>query len=191
MVELVCVDGSVLSLLPVPRVDRRGVPYESTLRLLRDGQPFGDVGQCSAWLLARTADALRAEQRAAGRFPVPDWPALLASPDGVSPVLRTALPRDRELLCLRAREPDDGEGTAELRLWVREDRTWQAGHDGARGRWSLRTSVVLDVWGSAGTGLRCLLDGQALLALLDALVQESDGTAAPLQADRGSADHAV
>lgn len=191
MAELVCVDRSVLSLLPVPKLDRRGVAYESTLRLLRDGEPFGDVGQCSGWLLARTAEALRTEQRGADRFPVADWSSVLASADGVSSVLRSVLPPDRELLCLRAREPDDGEGTAELRLWVREDRTWQDGRDGARGRWSLRTSAVLDAWGSAGTGLRCLLDGEGLLALLDALLAESAATAAPLQAERGPADHVV
>ena len=119
MAELVCVDGSVLSLLPVPKLDRSGVPYESTLRLLRDGEPFGDVGQCSGWLLARTAEALRTEQRVGDRFPVADWSPVLASVDGVSPVVRSVLPRDRELLCLRAREPDDGDGTGELRLWVR------------------------------------------------------------------------
>lgn len=191
MAELVCVDGSVLSLLPVPTLDRCGVPYESTLRLLRDGVPFGDVGQCSGWLLARTAQLLRAEQRTADRFPLPDWSAALASGDGERAVVRALLPPDRELLCLRAREPDDGEGTGELRLWVREDRSWHAGRDGAPGRWSLRTSAVLDVWGAAGTGLRCLLDGDALLALLDALIDESAGTTDPLQAVRGPADHAV
>lgn len=191
MAELVCVGGSVLSLLPVPRLDRRGVAYESTLRLLCDGEPFGDVGQCSGWLLARTAEDLRVEQRTADRFPTPDWSPVLPAADGASPVLLRLLPRDRELLCLRAREPDDGDGSGELRLWVREDHTWQNGADGSRGRWALRTNAVLDVWGGAGTGLRCLLDGDRLLALLDDLVTESAGTVDRLPAERRRAVHRV
>ena len=81
----------------------------------------------------------------------------------------------------------------ELRLWVREDRTWHDGCDGARGRWVLQARAVLDAWGSRGTGLRALLDGPALLRLLDRLAEESglsrdDGR---LQDGAGAADHAV
>ena len=60
MAEVVCVDGAVLTLLPVAKLDRSGAAYEVTLRLLRDGQLFGDVGECSGWLLSRTREQLRA-----------------------------------------------------------------------------------------------------------------------------------
>jgi hypothetical protein len=196
--EVVCVDGSVLTLLPVARVDRSGAAYEVTLRLLRDGEPFGEVGECSGWRLARTADQLRVLQSASGpdAFPPAAYDAVLDEglvEDGDRAVLRRLLPRDRELLCLRARDPDDGDASGELRLWVREDRTWSGGRDGARGRWSLQARAVLDAWGSEGTGLRALLDGPALLRLLDHLVQEAgasrdDGL---LQAGPGAADHEV
>lgn len=178
MAEVVCVDGSVLTLLPVPKLDRSGAAYEATLRLLRDGEPFGDVGECSAWRLARTAEHVRAAQAAAGpdAFPASVLQAVLGHglvSDGDTAVLRRLLPRDAELLSLRARDPDDGDPSGELRLWVREDRTWHDGRDGAAGRWSLHARAVLDVWGSAGTGVRALLDGPALLRLLDRLVDEA------------------
>ena len=183
MAEVECVDGSVLSILPVPQRDRGGVAFEVTLRLLLDGAPFGDVGECSGWALARTAEQLREVQAHEGpdAFPLTGFDALLdlGGADGTDVAgrsrseLRRLLPRDRELLCLRARDPDDGDGTGELRLWVREDRTWLPGRDGARGRWSVRSRAVLDAWGGSGRGARCLLDGPGLLRLLDGLV--SDG----------------
>ena len=198
MAEVVCVDGSVLALLPVAKLDRSGAAYEVTLRLLRDGEPFGEVGECSGWRLSRTAEQLRAVQAADGpdAFPPAAYDAVRDHglvEDGHRTLLRRLLPRDRELLCLRARDPDDGDPSGELRLWVREDRSWHAGRDGAPGRWSLQTRAVLDAWGSQGTGLRALLDGPALLRLLDRLVEETglgreDGR---LQAGAGAADHRV
>ena len=198
MAEVVCVDGSVLTLLPVPVVDRSGVAYEMTLRLLRDGAPFGEVGECSGWRLSRTAAQLRVlqEQSGPGAFPPAAHVAVLDAglvADGDRLVLRRLLPRDRELLTLRARDPDDGDPSGELRLWVREDHTWRAGRDGAHGRWSLHARAVLDAWGSAGTGVRALLDGPAVLRLLDQLVGEaalmSDDDL--LQAGAGAADPSV
>ncbi len=204
MAEVVCVDGSVLTLLPVPKLDRTGAAYEVTLRLLRDGEPFGEVGECSSWRLARTAEQLRALQATAGTdaFPPGAYDAVLDHglvEDGDRVVLRRLLPRDRELLCLRARDPDDGEPSGELRLWVREDRTWHDGLDGARGRWSVQARAVLDAWGSGGVGVRALLDGPALLHLLDRVVEEAGrssvarrtSAAEPLQARPGAADHRV
>lgn len=198
MAEVVCVDGSVLTLLPVAKLDRSGVAYEVTLRLLRDGRPFGEVGECSGWRLARAADHLRALQAAQGpdAFPPAAYDAVLDRglvEDGDRTVLRQLLPRDRELLCLRARDPDDGDPSGELRLWVRDDRTWHDGQDGARGRWSLRSRAVLDAWGAQGTGVRALLDGPALLALLDRLADEAGlHRGAPrLQAGAGAADRPV
>ena len=198
MAEVACVDGSVLTLRPVPKLDRSGAAYEVTLRLLRDGEPFGDVGECSGWLLSRTAEQLRALQQDQGpdAFPPGAYDAVLDHglvEDGDRTLLRRLLPRDRELLCLRARDPDDGDPSGELRLWVREDRTWHDGRDGARGRWSLRTRAVLDAWGSAGTGLRALLDGPALLRLLEALADEAGALRSDqrLQAGADAADRPV
>ena len=198
MAEVACVDGSVLTLRPVPQLDRRGVAYETTLRLLRDGEPFGDVGECSGWRLSRTAEQLRALQaeHGADAFPPAAYDAVVGHglvQDGSRVALRRLLPRDRELLCLRARDPDDGDPSGELRLWVREDRTWHAGRDGAAGRWSLQARAVLDAWGSSGVGVRALLDGPALLRLLDHLVEESGLAAGEglLQPGAGTADHRV
>ena len=198
MAEVVCVDGSVLTLLPVPKLDRSGAAYEVTLRLLRDGQPFGEVGECSGWLLSRTAAQLRALQsdRGPDAFPPAAYDAVLDHglvEDGDRTVLRRLLPRDREVLCLRAREPDDGDASGELRLWVREDRTWHGGQTGAPGRWSLQSRAVLDAWGSAGTGLRALLDGPALLRLLEQLADEAETgrLEQDLQVGAGAADRPV
>ena len=79
MAEVQCVDGCVLSILPVPKLDRGGVAYEVTLRLLLDGAPFGEVGECSRWRLAHTAERLRAAQAQDGpaAFPVAGADVLL------------------------------------------------------------------------------------------------------------------
>lgn len=175
MAELVCVDGSVLSLQPVPVVDRGGLPYEATLRLLRDREPFGEVGERCAGRLAETAGRLRDARRHGDGFPEPGLTVALRALDGAragSPAVRRVLPRDGELLALRGRDPDDVASSGELRVWLRDDRTWHPGSDGVRGRWSERCRAVLDAWGAAGTGVRCLLDSAALLALLERLVDE-------------------
>ena len=196
MAEVVCVDGSRLAVLPVPKRDRAGVAYETTLRLELDGAPFGVVGECSGWLLERTADRLRRAQAQHGTdaFPATGVEALVDAGldldlDGRGPgrsaaELRRVLPRDRELLCLRARDPDDGDPSGELRLQVREDRTWLPPADGQHGRWSTRSIAVLEAWGASGRGVRCLLDGASLMALLDALVLESTGAVESAGTDR-------
>jgi hypothetical protein len=185
MAEVECVDGSVLSIVPVPKRDRGGVAYEMTLRLLLDGAPFGDVDECSRWRLTRTAEQLREARDRHGpdAFPVTGVDVLLDGGRADGPRLRRLLPRERELLCLRSRDPDDGDGVGELRVWLRDDRTWLPGSDGARGRWSTRSRAVLDCWGDGGRGVRCVLDAASLLRLLDGLVDESaalDGAPAPV-----------
>ena len=172
-----CVDGSVLSVLPVPVLDRGGAPYEATLRLLRDGAAFGEVGERCAGQLAETAARLRAARRDRGleAFPETRLSAALRSLEaaGVGAAsVRRALPRDGELLALRGRDPDDVESAGELRVWLREDRSWRPGRDGAAGGWSRRERAVLDAWGDAGAGVRCLLDSAQLLALLARLLDE-------------------
>jgi hypothetical protein len=184
MAELQCVDGSVLTVLPVPVLDREGVPYEARLRLLRDGEPFGGVGECSAWQLARLAELLHD----------PDDPppagveALLASglvdrTDPRWPALQRSLPRDRELLCLRARDPDDDLGAeGELRVELRDDRAWRPGAGGTPGRWVVRVVVVVDAWGASGAGLRARTDVDALRRFVDVLIAECVAAGAREQA---------
>lgn len=173
---MVCVDGSVLSVLPVPVLDRGGVPYEATIRLLRDGAAFGDVGERCAGRLAATAARLRSARQDGGpdAFPLTGTESALQLLNGEASAsaVRRALRSDRELLSLRARDPVDAAGAGELRVWLRDERSWRPGSAEAVRGWSVRCHAVVDAWGSAGTGIRCVLDSGELLALLDRLVQE-------------------
>ena len=181
MAEVVCADGSVLVVLPVPCVDRDGAAYEATLRLLRDGAVFGEVGQRCAFFLAATATRLRAARDAAGpdAFPTSSLEAgLLAWLSDHGDVgaqrwseLEHYLPRDRELFAFLARDPDDVATAGELRAWLRSERTWES-RDGGPGRWTVQHRAVLEAWGAGGTGVRAVLDSTALLALLDELLAE-------------------
>ena len=173
MAELVCIDGSVLAVCPVPVLDRGGTPYEATLRLQRDGAPFGDVGERCAARLAETADRLRCSRlHGPDSFPEAGVDAVLRALDGCGTAVRRALPRDRELLALRARDPDDLPSDGELRVWLREQRTFCRTGDEGPGGWSVCRSAVVDAWGSAGTGLRAVLDSAGLMSWLDRLVDE-------------------
>lgn len=181
-----CVDGSVLELRPVPVLARDDVPFEVTLELRRDGRPFGLVGERCAWLLTSAAARLRAAATGApGQAPttaveagVRRWAARTgADSDRTWAELDRYLPRDRELLALRSRDPDDGDGSGELRVEVRRARRWlpdggatTGGSTG--GRWAVEDTAVLDAWGDDGTGVRAVLPCDALLDLLDALLLE-------------------
>ncbi len=155
MAEVACVDGLILCLLPLPCLGRDGVPYEVTLRLERAGRPFGEVGERCGFFLATLAKQLRGAREAEGSDGFPDGEG-----------------RDQELLSLRARDPDDVAADGELRLWLRDARTWVPGTGGARGRWARQRHAVLDVWGPSGTGVRAVLDSDGLLALLDAFAAD-------------------
>jgi hypothetical protein len=191
--EVRCVDGSVLSVLPVPVLDRRGVPYEATLRLLRDGAAFGDVGErCAGHLAEARVRDIRLDDPDA--FPETGVAAALRALDDAgagSAAVRRALPRDGELLALRGRDPDDVGSVGELRIWLREDRTWRPGRDGERGGWSRRRRAVVDAWGDDGTAVRCLLDSGQLLALLARLVDECVEVGALDPSVRGEEDGAA
>jgi hypothetical protein len=175
--ELRCVDGSVLAVRPVPVVGRDGTPYEVTLALLRDGEPFGEVGERCGYFLASTAARLRA---AGGDFPpssleagVRSW-ALdeQADPDQAWATMQRYLPRDRELFCFRARDPDDLASVGELRVALEEVRTWLPADGDQPGSWRVECCAVLQAWGSGGIGVRVVLSSERLLAFLDALVGE-------------------
>lgn len=178
MATVTCVDGSVLELRPVPVRARDDVAYEVTLQLLRDGAAFGAVGERCGWFLASAAARLRvavttgATPTTALEAGVRQWAARTgAEPDAAWGELERYLPRDRALLALRSRDPDDEAATGELRVEVRRTRRWRRGDDGA-GRWVLDDAAVLDAWGDGGTGVRAVLTPAALLDLLEALVAE-------------------
>lgn len=178
MAELRCVDGSVLAVRPVPVVGRDGTPYEVTLDLWRDGLPFGDVGERCGYFVAATAAALR--DAGPGEFPpssaevgVRAW----ALREGVDDdpawaTLQRHLPRDRELFCFRARDPDDLASTGELRVTLEEQRTWLPPTEDGPGRWRIDCCAVLQAWGSGGLGVRAVLASEQLLAFLEALLAE-------------------
>jgi len=188
--ELRCADGSVLTVRPVPVSGRDGTPYEVTLELLRDGRPFGDIGERCGYFLARTTERLRAAQ--------PDFPPSSleagvrswAMDDGIEPDvawmdLRHYLPRDRELFCFRARDPDDLATAGELRVTLEEQRTWLPAQDGQRGRWRIDCCAILRAWGNAGIGVWAVLSSGELLAFLEALVAEFADVGASYADDEG------
>ncbi len=170
--NVTCVDGTVLTVLPVPVLDRDGVPYEVSLRLLRDGEPFGEVGERCGYFLASTAARLRAARAAGDDYPassveagVRAWAAdREADGDAAWDDLRHYLPRDRELFCFRHRDPDDLSTVGELRATLEVERRWtEAG-------WELLCLTSLRAWGV--TGVRAFLDSDQLLDFLTSLVQD-------------------
>lgn len=169
-----CVDGAVLTVLPVPVLDRDDVPYEVTLRLLRDGEEFGEVGERCGFFLAATASRLRAARAAGLVFPASSVESGIRAWAGDRPELTGAtwrdveryLPRDRELFCFRARDPDDLSTVGELRVTLQVERTWDTS------RWISTPHAVLEAWGGSGQGLRAVLTSDQLLGLLEQLVRD-------------------
>ena len=184
MAVVTCVDGSELAVLPVPALDRDGVPYEVTLRLLSRGEPFGEVGERCGYFLASTAARLRAARARGDDFPASSMEGGLrawASDSGQDPhatweVLQRYLPRDRELFCFRSRDPDDLAMVGELRASLRYERHW------TESGWSVQCLADVEAWGEHGRGVRALLDSDQLLAFLEALVQDFAQVGADYQA---------
>lgn len=171
MAMLTCADGSVLAVLPEPVLDRDGVAYEVTLRLVRDGRPFGQVGERCGYFLAATAARLRAARAAGKEYPassveagVEAWAADTGH-ERAWPELQRYLPRDRELFCFRSRDPDDLRAAGELRVTFELERRWAAG-------WQVRCLAVVQAWGSGDTGVRAVLDSDQLLVFLEELVED-------------------
>ncbi|MBC7374214.1 MAG: hypothetical protein H7323_09510 [Frankiales bacterium] len=170
MAELTCGDGSVLVVRPVAVLDRDGAAYEVTLELLLDGAVFGQVGERCGFFLAT---ALR---RLAGPVStlesgVRGWAAAAGhDPDATWTEAERYLPRDRELLALLARDPDDVTSAGELRIRLRSDRRWVCGDP--RGRWELQQTAVVEAWGDGGRGVRAVLDHAGLGAVLTTLLAE-------------------
>ena len=182
MAQVRCVDGSVLTVSPVPVLDRDGVPYEITLRLLRDGRLLGEVGERCGWFIATTAARLRAARADGGpdAFPASSleaglraWAADEQLPaDEAWECFERYVPRDRELFAFLSRDPGDLSSAGDLRLTLRTERTWLTIPDSARGYWRVRCLAVLDAWGAGGAGVRAALTSTELLLLLEQLVQD-------------------
>ena len=166
MALLACVDGSVLGVLPVPVLDRDGVPYEVTLRMTRDGLAFGEVG----FPLSSLEGGLRAWAHDVGEEPDATWEQL-----------QRYLPRDRELFCFRSRDPDDLALAGELRATLQVERQW------TETGWTLRCLAVMEAWGDAGQGVRALCDSPQLLSFLESLVQDFAQVGAAYEAHEDAA----
>lgn len=186
MAELRCVDGSILTVLPVPCLGRDGVPYEVTLRLERDGREVGAVGERCGFFVAQTAARLRAAGPDA--FPRSGLEqGLRAWADDHDQDAGQAwsgfvpyLPRDREVLAFRSRDPDDLSAAGELRVVLREERSWvPPREDGGRGRWRLRRRAVVEGWDAGGRGVRSVLDSAGLLAFLEQLLADCAAVGVP------------
>ncbi|MDX6224686.1 MAG: hypothetical protein QOJ92_309 [Frankiales bacterium] len=190
MADVICVDGTVLGIEPVPVVDRDGRTYEVTLRLTRGGMAFGAVGErCGFFLAALHGRLAHCRDEESPAWPDPDdrfpessvegglrsWAADEGQDPEVLDRLERYLPRDRELFAFRYRDPDDLAATGELRCAIHTQKTWVAGpadEGSSRGHWRLARRAVVDAWGDAGVGARAVLTSGQLLTLLDALLEE-------------------
>ncbi len=196
--DVTCVDGTTLSVLPDPVLDRDDVPYEMTLRLLRDGQPFGVVGERCGFFLATLATRVEGAINEVGpvadggvgeasvapedRFPpssmeagVRAWAADHGQPEGAAwATLTRYLPRERSLFSFRHRDPDDPARLAELRCSLRTSKQWLTTDERGLGRWVLRERAVLDAWGDGGQGVRAMLAAPELLSFLRVLLAQAD-----------------
>ncbi|WP_026414465.1 hypothetical protein [Actinomadura oligospora] len=171
-----CLDGSALAVVPVAARDRRGLAYEVTLELRRDGDLFGRVGErCGYFLgdLARRLAVARAD----------DSPQALAWPD---PDDRFPDPADErwisgpgtgcepELFAFRYRDRGDLASTGELRCSVRTSAAWVGPHRSPDGRWRLARRAVVEAWGAGGRGVRAVLTAGQLAEFLAELLAEAD-----------------
>ena len=186
MVQLRCVDGSVLTVVAVAVRDRAGQPYEITLDLWRGRQRFASVGEPCGFRLARLADRVSAARQdpaqtaawpdPADRFPEPEVPAGEESRPGDE----RFRPREREYFTLRSRDRADRPGSGELRCVLRDSAQWRGGRFPAAARpggWSLTRRAIIEAWGTDGTGLRAVLTSAELVSFLDTVLREPGGTA--------------
>ncbi|HEX9032017.1 MAG TPA: hypothetical protein VF834_09240, partial [Streptosporangiaceae bacterium] len=201
MGELRCVDGSLLEVAAVPCHDRAGRPYDVTLRLVRDRQPFAVVGQrCRhqlATLAARVQSAREDPEQVScwpdpdDRFPSAGFAQSSARPPQAGsdtrrgshslPGLAWFQPGEHEYFTLRSRDRGDLPGTGEVRCVLRSTARWhcEPGTRGgpASGYWQLSRRAVLEAWGDSGTGVRAVLTSAELVTFLDTVLREPDGTA--------------
>lgn len=174
-------------IVPVPSRDRGGRPYEITLELMRDGGPFGSVGERCGHALAALARLLAAarsdESPQANAWPDPDdrFPdpplerALRAT--GCRHDLGGHLPKERELFAFRCRDRGDLASTGELRCALRTSCRWVVQGNGPAhgdGQWRVARRAVLDAWGAGGRGVRAVLTSGELATLLAELLRDAE-----------------
>jgi len=205
MGKLRCVDGSVLTVMPVTCRDRSGTPYEVTLDLRRGGEPFASVGERCGFRLARLAasvTAARADPAQATTWPDPDDRFPEPGPADGNADGNTCgdtgrgaggagfRPGEREYFTLRSRDRSDLPGTGELRCVLRDSAQW-LGERGpavlgqARG-WRLSRRAVIEAWGADGIGLRAVLTSAELVTFLDTVLKESAGGQASAREPAGA-----
>ncbi|GAB2813099.1 hypothetical protein GCM10022221_08490 [Actinocorallia aurea] len=154
MGSLRCVDGSSLTVRPVPTCDRRGRPFEVRLELRRNGSPFGAVGPGCAYFLGRAAERLdRARTEAAG-----------SDAEG--------LPPEGELFAFR--RDQRGGGESELSCVIRDSPVWVP-REGARGRgdWRVVRRAVVEAWDGGGRGVRAVLTSGELADFVRTVLAEA------------------
>lgn len=193
MVQLRCVDGTVLTVVAVACSDRSGTPYEITLDLRRGRKPFASVGERCGFRLAQLAASVTAARED------PEQARVWADPDdrfpepgprpggGVGAGFR---PAEREYFLLRSRDPDDLPGSGEFRCVLRDSAEWLGGRrPGARGLpggWRLTRRAVIEAWGADGIGLRAVLTSAELVTFLDTVLKEPAGGQACARASAGA-----
>jgi hypothetical protein len=188
MGQLRCVDGSVLTVVPVAVRDRAGEPYEITLDLWRGRQRFGSVGERCGFRLTQLAARVTAARKdpaqavawpdPADRFPEPD----IRVGEGFRP-------REREYFSLRSRDRGDRPGSGELRCVLRDAADWRGGRLAAAprpGGWSLTRRAIIEAWGTDGTGLRAVLTSAELVTFLDTVLREPGGAVVAGRASAGA-----
>ncbi|HEU5419719.1 MAG TPA: hypothetical protein VFV41_18670 [Streptosporangiaceae bacterium] len=110
-----------MSVAAVACRDRAGQPYEITLELARDAEPFAAVGERCGYRLAQLAERVRAARRD------PEQAQLWPDPDDRFPApsrRRDYRPGESEYFCLRSRDRGDPAGTGELRCTLRSSAEW-------------------------------------------------------------------
>ncbi|SEK39814.1 hypothetical protein SAMN05660976_00450 [Nonomuraea pusilla] len=157
-------DGSYLTVTPVACTDSVGAPYEVTLELRRDGDPYGSVGERCGWLLARLARGV--EEARAGTGDARRWP----DPDDRFPDEEP----DSELFSFRYRARSELVGGGELRCQLRTIPLWVP-RRGRRGEWRLTRRAFVEAWSATGVGLRAVLTSAELAAFVRGLVEEAEG----------------
>ncbi|NUR84961.1 MAG: hypothetical protein HOY71_12830 [Nonomuraea sp.] len=156
-----CVDGSYLTVTPIPCLDSVGVPYEITLELHRDGSPYGVVGERCGWFLARLARGV--DEAREGRGEARLWP----DPDDRFPDEEP----DSELFSFRYRTRSGAIGGGELRCQLRTIPVWMPGN----GEWLVTRRAFVEAWGIGGVGMRAVLTSAELSGFVRGLVEEAEG----------------
>lgn len=162
--------------MPVAARDRRGLAYEVTLELRRDGDLFGRVGErCGYFLgdLERRLAAARADGSPQAeawpdpddRFPDPAHERWISGPFAAA---------EPELFAFRYRDRGDLASTGELRCSVRTSAAWVGPHGSPDGRWRLARRAVVEAWGAGGRGVRSVLTAGQLADFLADLLAEAD-----------------